>query len=148
VEVLNPERSLSRHPLFQVMLALQNTPDTAEFELQGLDVQPEPVKLGTVNFDLSVIITEAPAEGNALHGLDGEIEYRADVFDRGTVERFAEYYQRFLTAIATDPCQRVSQVDILTQDEQRTLAAWNDTARDIPQGTFSDFFGDPSEPLT
>ena len=51
VEVLNPARSLARHPLFQVMLVLQNIAED-ELELPGLTVTPMPVDTATAQFDL------------------------------------------------------------------------------------------------
>ena len=57
VEVLNPARSLSHHPLFQVMLALHNHPD-ASFDLPGLTVTFEPVDTASAKFDLSLRLSE------------------------------------------------------------------------------------------
>ena len=62
VEVLNPARSLSRHPLFQVMLALQNA-GTVELDLAGLTAIPEPVATASAKFDLSVSLGEQRGAG-------------------------------------------------------------------------------------
>ena len=66
VEVVNPVRSLSRHPLFQVMLTLQNQ-GVAGLELCGLEARAEEVSSGRSKFDLSVSVAERrDAEGALL----------------------------------------------------------------------------------
>ncbi|MGX1626308.1 condensation domain-containing protein, partial [Streptomyces sp. NPDC055506] len=85
VEVLNPDRSMARHPLFQVMLAFNNI-EQAAVDLPGLSVQAEPVDLAVTKFDLSLSISEAhDADGPA--GLQGAWEYSSDLLDAGTAER-------------------------------------------------------------
>ena len=87
VEVLNPARSLSRHPLFQVMLAFEAADGAgAELSLPGLTVQPHAVAAATSKFDLSVALTEQRTASGEPAGLTGVLEYAADLFDRGTVE--------------------------------------------------------------
>ena len=58
VEVLNPVRSLSRHPLFQVMLAFQNTAPVG-LQLDGVAGRFEPVATATSKFDLALSLGEA-----------------------------------------------------------------------------------------
>ncbi|WP_322741179.1 condensation domain-containing protein, partial [Streptomyces hygroscopicus] len=70
VEVLNPARSLSHHPLFQVMLALQNTPQGA-FVLPGLESRVEPVGTGTSRFDLFFNLRERVSGSGVALGLEG-----------------------------------------------------------------------------
>ena len=82
VEDLKPARSLSRHPLFQVMLAFQNNAP-ARFEVAGLEARFEPVALGRAKFDLSVSVSERRGEDGAPCGLAGEIEYACDLFEVG-----------------------------------------------------------------
>ena len=60
VEVLNPVRSLSHHPLFQVMLTLQNEVETS-CDLPGLAVEPEPMTTGSAKFDLLLSLGEQRA---------------------------------------------------------------------------------------
>ncbi|WP_433151782.1 amino acid adenylation domain-containing protein [Actinomadura nitritigenes] len=94
VEVLNPVRSLARHPLFQVMLTLQNNPE-ASVELPGLNVAVEPVDPGVAKFDLEFLLEGAP-DG----GLSGVLEYARDLFDAGTAERLTGWYLRTLEQVA------------------------------------------------
>ncbi|TDD88147.1 amino acid adenylation domain-containing protein [Actinomadura darangshiensis] len=94
VEVLNPVRSLARHPLFQVMLTLQNNPE-ASVELPGLDVAVEPVDAGVAKFDLEFLLADAR---DGAGGFAGTLEYALDLFDRDTAGRLAGWFRRTLEA--------------------------------------------------
>ena len=128
VEALNPDRSGSAHPLFQIMLVLQNNA-RAELDLPGLDATVDAVRTETAKFDLTVAIAEHYTETGAAAGLRCGFEYATDLFDRDTVERLAERYVRLLTAVAGDVDSPVGALDLLTGPERRTqLVTWNDTA--------------------
>ena len=122
VEILKPERSLSQHPLFQVFLALQNTPDP-DIRFAGLDVTPAEEPLPSAKFDLAFNLSERFREGRVADGVQGSVEYRTDIFDRATVETVVERLTRFLRAVAADPRQRIGAVEILGADERRRLLA-------------------------
>ncbi|MEX2971726.1 amino acid adenylation domain-containing protein [Streptomyces sp. C184] len=113
VELLNPERSIAHHPLFQVMFAWQNNP-RADGELPGLHVALEPVSTRTAKFDL--FFNLAP-DGT------GQVEYATDLFDRGTVEAVAARFVRVLRALMAEPEAVVADgdVDVLTPGERREL---------------------------
>ena len=96
VEVLNPARSLSRHPLFQVMLAFQNNAPVSFEGLPGLTASFEPVATTSAKFDLSLALGEQRASDGTPAGLDGVIEYATDLFDRSTVETMAARLVRLL----------------------------------------------------
>src|SRR5262249_45391164 len=83
VEVINPARSLSSHPLFQVMLVLQNNAPANLDELpQGLTAAVEPVDTASAKVDVSISLAEQRgADGQAV-GIDGALEYATDLFDR------------------------------------------------------------------
>src|ERR1700736_5213572 len=84
VEELKPARSLSRHPLFQVMLVLQNTAP-AVFEVSGVDASFEAVELASAKFDLCVSVSERRGSDGSAAGLVGGIEYASDLFERASV---------------------------------------------------------------
>src|SRR5438034_4812492 len=87
VEVLNPARSLSRHPLFQVMLAFEaGEAGASTLELPGLAVTPQPIATASAKFDLSVGLTERRLSDGTPGGIDGVLEYSSDLFDAATVE--------------------------------------------------------------
>ncbi len=85
VEVLNPARSLSHHPLFQVMLAFQNDAQVS-LELPGLRTSFEEVPVASAKFDLSFALAEERAPDGAPAGIAGVLEYAADLFDEATVQ--------------------------------------------------------------
>ncbi|WP_369367882.1 amino acid adenylation domain-containing protein [Streptomyces sp. CG4] len=127
VEALNPTRSASRHPLFQVMIASQNDmPD--DFGLPGLSVDACPVSGGTAKFDLSFKFNERRDHDGNLLGIGGGLEFSSALFDRTTAEAIAGRLDRLLRAVCATPGSRLSQVDILSGAERRLLSEWNDTA--------------------
>ncbi|MBC2879822.1 MULTISPECIES: non-ribosomal peptide synthetase [Streptomyces] len=135
VENLNPERSLARHPLFQVMLAFQNA-DGAALRIPGVTTENRPLEAGAAKFDLSFELRERPSADGAPAGITGTVDYAVDLFDRGTVELMVERLVRFLEAVAEDPGTPVGRVEILEPAErERLLEQWNDTAADVPDTT-------------
>jgi amino acid adenylation domain-containing protein/non-ribosomal peptide synthase protein (TIGR01720 family) len=138
VEVLNPARSAARHPLFQVSLSLQNGADGGVV-LPGVEAESLDWDDGMAKFDLTMRLTEVRGAGGVPGGINGGLEYAADLFDRVTAERLAARFTRVLEAVAADPDARGSEVDILSAGERRQLLAdWNDTAADVPAGTLPD----------
>ncbi|MGW2052228.1 amino acid adenylation domain-containing protein [Streptomyces sp. NPDC001858] len=139
VEVLNPARSMARHPLFQVMLAFQNNvrPD---LDLPGIHAEAEPVSGVVAKFDLSFSLGETYVDGVAA-GLDGRVDYRTDLFAEETVRGLADRLVRVLEAVVAGPDEPVREIDILGADERRRmLVEWNDTARDVPEATVPELF--------
>ena len=140
VEVLNPARSLSHHPLFQVMLAFQNDAQVS-LELPGLQASFEEVAVAGAKFDLSFALAEERAGDGAPAGLAGVLEYAADLFDEATVRAIAARLVRLLAAAVAEPDRAIGSLDILSADERHTiLTAWNDTARTIPHTTIPELF--------
>ncbi|MDQ0753007.1 nonribosomal peptide synthetase DhbF [Streptomyces africanus] len=120
VEVINPERSPAHHPLFQISLSLQNVSPGA-VELPGLGTRPEPVGTGTARFDLMINLTDRHDGGGAPAGVEGTVEYAADLFDAGTVQTLLDRLVRLLEQVADDPGRRLGDLDLLTADERHRL---------------------------
>ncbi|MFF4764814.1 amino acid adenylation domain-containing protein, partial [Streptomyces sp. NPDC001292] len=132
VEELAPVRSLSRHPLFQVMLTLQNT-GRAELELAGLSSEAVAAGAPTAKFDLDVIVGEEFDGEGAPAGLGGSVIAAADLFDEASAQRLAWRWTRVLELLGADPELRVGAVDVLDDDERRrVLLEWNGTSADEP----------------
>ncbi|MCP4659179.1 MAG: AMP-binding protein, partial [bacterium] len=121
VEELEPERDLSRSPLFQVMFALDRG---REKELEsGLPMRPLGVDTRTSKFDLTVQLLDVECE------LLAGVTYNVDLFDRVTIERLLAHLERLLEAIADAPEERLSALPLLAAAEEHALLReWNDTA--------------------
>ncbi|MEU4075485.1 condensation domain-containing protein, partial [Streptomyces parvus] len=89
VEILNPTRTLNHHPLFQIMLALQNAPEGA-FQLPGLTIDIAPGRTGTAKFDLFFSLVEKRGPHGEPEGITGAIEYSSDLYDETTVHTLFE----------------------------------------------------------
>src|SRR5499425_1360040 len=140
VEALNPARSLAHHPLFQVMLALQNNAP-AQLELKGLSARVEPVVGTSAKFDLSVSLAEQRGADGSAGGLSGVMEYASDLFDRGSVEALAGRLVRLLEAAVAAPDVAIGRLEILSAEERRTLLQeWTATGRALPGATLPQLF--------
>ena len=127
VESLQPERSLSHTPLFQVMFALQNAP-TGKLELPNLTITRFKMETVAARFDLTLLMEETEA------GLTGELVYNKDLFDAATIRRMAGHFQNLLEGIVANSQQRVAQLPLLNAKElHQLLVEWNDTQVDYPQ---------------
>ncbi|MCE0464976.1 non-ribosomal peptide synthetase, partial [Pseudomonas uvaldensis] len=108
IEAVQPPRSLSHNPLCQVALSLDNTPGGGELSLPGLTLAPVAQAHETSQFDLMLTL------GNDGGTLAGVIEYASDLFDRATVERFAQHFLTLLQAMVADAEQSVLSLPLLT----------------------------------
>ncbi|MFD5626604.1 non-ribosomal peptide synthase/polyketide synthase [Streptomyces sp. NPDC127072] len=136
VEAVNPARSLARHPLFQVMVVHLAGPGSTP-ALPGLTARPEPVGQETAKFDLSFDFVEQ-GDGN---GIQGWIEYSADLFDPGTAELLARRLVHLLEQVAAAPERPLALLDVLAEDERAlVLTDWNDTAHPVPDLTLPELF--------
>ncbi|WP_240360970.1 condensation domain-containing protein, partial [Pyxidicoccus caerfyrddinensis] len=107
VEELQPQRSLSHSPLFQVMLVLNNAPP-AELSLPGLSFVPLEREAVATKFDLTLSLTQTP------RGLSGALGYRTDLFDASTVSRMVEHLQTLLEAALASPGTCVGELPLLS----------------------------------
>ncbi|WP_322756044.1 non-ribosomal peptide synthetase, partial [Frankia sp. Cas3] len=141
VEELAPERSLSRNPLFQVQLTVQNNARGAGLELPGVRVGRLSSGSSVAKFDLDFGVVELFDERDAPAGIRGALVGSADLFDQESVNRIAECWTRIVEIMVADPSIRLSAVDALGADERhRVLTEWNDTAADVPSTTVPELF--------
>jgi amino acid adenylation domain-containing protein/non-ribosomal peptide synthase protein (TIGR01720 family) len=124
VEVLNPGRSLARHPLFQVMLTLQNN-ERGELALPGLRVGPHSVQTHSSRFDLALEMGEKRGGDGGYEGIEGVVEYSSDLFDRATVEKLTKRFVRLLEAVAADADRTIGRIDVLGPIERHELVVRN-----------------------
>ncbi|SOB85562.1 amino acid adenylation domain-containing protein [Streptomyces sp. 1331.2] len=127
VQELNPDRSLARNPLFQVMLVLQNAA-TARLDFAGLDAEHRIAASTGSKFDLTLDLAERQDLFGGPAGLSGTLQYSADLFDRRTAEWLAASLLRVLEAVAAFPDARVGELDLLSDEELALLEEWNGPA--------------------
>ncbi|MGW7056256.1 amino acid adenylation domain-containing protein [Streptomyces sp. NPDC054887] len=136
VELLNPARSMARHPLFQVMLSHQARPPL-DLALGEVAVRQEPVDMGTAKFDLAFEITEE-------HGRDGMrlgVEYSTDLFDHETVANMATRFLRVLQAVTEHPDRPLGSLELLSADERRqVLVDWKGDLVEAQVATLTELF--------
>jgi aspartate racemase len=126
VKELQPDRSLSHNPLFQVMFVLQSEPVTTS-ELPGLTVSHVQVENIVANFDLTLDAVERDGQ------LECQFESNADLFDEDRITRLLGHFENLLRGIAADPQARISDLPLLTEAERhQALIEWNDTDSDYP----------------
>jgi amino acid adenylation domain-containing protein len=135
VEALNPSRSLSYSPIFQVMFVLQNTPGI-DLALPAVQVEPYTTANQASKFDLTLSL-EPVGES-----LAGHFEYSTELFDQDTIARLAGHFQVLLHGIVANPDRPVAQLPLLTDAErQQLLVEWNQTQRHWPHaGCFHQVF--------
>jgi amino acid adenylation domain-containing protein len=127
VEALHPERDLSRSPLFQVMFAFQNMPRQSR-GIPGLKVSAVDVKNETAKYDLSLYMWDEPK------GLVARLEYNTDLFDGSSMRRMLGHFETLLHGIVKNPEQCISDLPILTAEEDRQLLIqMNETGREFPK---------------
>ncbi len=141
VEELQPERDLSRVPLFQIVFAFQNLPeagataqsdkgsiDGAPFELApGLMARPFKGDRATSKFDLTLYLAETG------QGLIGAWQYNTDLFEAKTIERLDRNFQTLLNGIAVGPDWHLSDLPLLDEVERYQLEVeWNQTQAHHP----------------
>ena len=133
VERINPIRSLTHHPLVQVVLAWQNLPgldndSAAELALGDLRVTPLSADTQVARMDLTFSLAERWSEAGEPAGIGGVVEFRTDVFDAGSIEALIERLRRVLVALTADPARRLSSVDVLDAGEHAGLDGWGNRA--------------------
>src|SRR6185369_7996202 len=123
VEEIQPDRDLSRTPLFQVMFVFQNATQ-AELHVSDLSIDFLTADSGTARFDLTLSIADTP------RGLAGTLEYNTDLFGEQSMERLLGHYGRLLAAAVADASQPVAQLCWLSAAErEQLLVQWNETRR-------------------
>src|SRR6267142_1311425 len=114
VEELQPERSLSHNPLFQVTLSLQNVPQA--LGRGNFIIDPIGFDVSTTRLDLEAYFWDLP------DGLAGEFVYSTDLFDQRTIQRLLQRFQILLAGLTRNPDLQVSELPLLTPDEREQLA--------------------------
>lgn len=140
VEVLNPARSRATHPLFQIMLAFQNTPD-AELHLPDMESGLRINSVGSAKFDLTLEISEDRLADGTPNGMEGLLEYSTDLFKRETAQALADRLMRLLEAAESDPDEQIGNLDILAPEEHSSMVTdWQSVSEKIPHACLPEQF--------
>ncbi|MES2299304.1 MAG: amino acid adenylation domain-containing protein, partial [Pseudomonadota bacterium] len=127
VELLQPARSMSYSPVFQVMLSMSNTPGGGALVLPGLTLGAVEQTNTTTQFDLSLMLTDAGDH------IVGNLSYATALFDAGSMERLLTHFQVLLEGMVAHEGARLGELPLLSMEQRNcVLAQFNDTAAAMP----------------
>ncbi|MBB5916260.1 amino acid adenylation domain-containing protein [Nocardia transvalensis] len=144
VEVLNPGRSTAHHPLFQVMLSVQNS-QPVRITLPELDIHGERIDADVARFDLQFTLTEAHTGAHLPDGIEVRLDYAADLFEPATADGLVCRYLAILDAVASTPARAVGDIDVL-DDWERTALVPAAGAASLPAVTLADLVTEAAVP--
>ena len=127
VEALQPERSRSHSPLFQILFALQSL-DTESLALGGQPLQRAALAHEVIKCDLELHAVESD------DGLRLEWVYDRALFNASTIAGLAETFAVLLRAVTREPERPLHELDLLTAEDARCLSQWGGEATG-PEGT-------------
>jgi amino acid adenylation domain-containing protein/non-ribosomal peptide synthase protein (TIGR01720 family) len=128
VEVLQPERDISRNPLFQIGFVLQNAWNASTSTGNEADRDREPdVQRGTSIFDLAIHLWERG------EGIGGGIEYSTALFDETTIARLGVHFLTLLEGAVVHPDASIADLPLIrTSESHRVAVSWNRTQAPYP----------------
>ncbi|BBI49016.1 hypothetical protein HORIV_14370 [Vreelandella olivaria] len=130
VEALQPERSMSQTPLFQVMFNHQRQDHGALQTLPGLELSSLPLDKGEAQFELTL---------NVVERTDGCLEtnfvYAQELFDSTTIERLAQHYAAIIEAFAELSERALGDIDLLDKSEHLQLQDWGKSSQRYPHAS-------------
>jgi amino acid adenylation domain-containing protein/thioester reductase-like protein len=135
VEQLNPARSTSHHPLFQISMAFQNNVRPEAVTLDGVDIEQLSLFTRTAKFDLDFELSEVSCEGSAASMAAGVVSYATDLYERTSIERLVTWFGRVIEAVVADASVVVGDVDLLDAGElDLVLSGWSGVGVGAPVG--------------
>ncbi|WP_280273044.1 non-ribosomal peptide synthetase, partial [Nocardia wallacei] len=138
VELLNPARSTACHPLFQVMLSMQDA-QPVRMTLPEMEIHGERIDAAVARFDLQFTLTESHTGDHTPAGMDLRLDYATDLFESGTAERLLRRYIAILDAVAADPGAVVGDLEVLDEWERSALVPARGGAA-LPAATLDELF--------
>jgi amino acid adenylation domain-containing protein len=136
VEVMQPKRSLSYMPIFQVMFSFMDTP-TQELRLPGMELHLEEFHNRSSKFDINLVVVPPQEQAGDQTGGQGdtliEWEYNTDIFDDETTDRMIKHYTRLLEEIIMKSKEKISALSMLEKPEiEQLLYEFNNTTVEYP----------------
>ncbi|WP_252088662.1 amino acid adenylation domain-containing protein [Pseudomonas sp. MWU13-3659] len=123
VEAVQPPRSTSHAPLFQVEFVLQQAM-AQRFALGSASVEPLPRASGYTKFDLTLALEDSPG------AITGQIEYNAELFDDAFAVRMVDHLRTLLASAMATPQARLGELEMLGDDEKACLRRWGSASQD------------------
>ena len=127
VEIVQPERTLSHSPLFQVMFTLQNTPSRERELNSGITLSTVEAHSNTSKFDLTLFMV-----GEGKH-FGGAFEYNTDLFEDETIERMILHFEDLLKNLLSNPEIPIEKIPLIDNNEQLRILDKINSAKDIPR---------------
>src|SRR6185369_6410429 len=124
VELLRPERDLSRVPYTQVVFLLLDPPQNGWASMPGIESRPYWMDAQRTQFDMNMALFWVEDTG-----LTGMLEYNTDLFDAVTMDRVKEQFRMVLTAVLEDPDRRLSDLPLLSEAQRHQVVHEWGTAR-------------------
>ncbi|MBV9209445.1 MAG: AMP-binding protein, partial [Acidobacteria bacterium] len=132
VQELKPKQDPSRNPIAQAAFLYLDFPETTSMEFLGLTARHIDIDNGAARFDITLAMSETS------EGFTVSIEYITDLFARERIERMAKHLEILLEAIIKNPNARISELPLLSKDEEQELCeVWNRPAASFQQETFA-----------
>ena len=140
VEAVVKSRDTSRHPVFQVMFILQNTPEIPQLDLHDIEFLQQPIDHKTSSFDLSFNMKETAA------GLTGTVVFSTALYKEQTIHQLLAHFQNLLIAIIQNPMLQIGKLEILNDEEvKKLLIDFNCESQLLPHsGTIVDIIEEQS----
>ncbi|MCP5102897.1 MAG: amino acid adenylation domain-containing protein, partial [bacterium] len=137
VSELNPDRDTGRHPLFDIMVVLQNN-EPARLKFDKIEAEPFEIQYNTAKFDLTFIFTESAGE------IIMDIDYSTDLFKAHRIRRLGTHFAQLLKSIVHDSKQTLPRLTLLTaREKHRLLVEFNGTTTGYPkEKTIAELFED------
>ena len=121
VEEINPQRDLSRNPIFQVLINMLEFEDqVSHSHLQDVEIVPFSREISTTRFDITLYIQQRDC-------LRFTWSYSTDLFTEQTIARMSTHFLQLLESVVENPQQKITRLNMLTSDEQKFLIAVNNT---------------------
>ncbi|MBM0106532.1 amino acid adenylation domain-containing protein [Steroidobacter sp. S1-65] len=133
VQVVNPARSVSHTPLFQVMLVFQNS-SSHDFVLPELTITKTGAGTSTTKYDLYLTLVETP------NGLEGWLTYNTALLRRTTIERFIGDFKALAREVSEAPDLALRRIPMMSDTQRDFLDRWNRTERAYPRSSVAELF--------
>ncbi|MCF6403560.1 amino acid adenylation domain-containing protein [Chitinophaga filiformis] len=140
VDELDLERDMSRAPLFDVVVVLDNTSEQPLPAMPGLHVEDAFIQLPVSKIDLRFFFTDTAS------GIGLTLEYNSDLYNPDRIQRMTTHLQQLLTSVLSAPEKSLQTFELLSDVEQDLLASFNDTTVIFPtKETLIDLFEEQAE---